>query len=110
MGYGEFGGNGSVHWRVGHEGTRKGDAPREHKRGKGHYYAADPIPNDEVGVGKGAPAGHMRLDVMYDYPADAQAALHSISVQGSSLVLFVKANTATPPKGADVPAQIRISW
>ncbi len=107
MGYGEVGGNGSVHWRVEHQGTNKGSykAPK-----KGKHTGVDPIPNSDVGGGTGAPAGHFRLEVRYDYPADAQAALQSVQVQGSSLVMFVKANTATPPAGVDVPAQIRVSW
>jgi hypothetical protein len=48
--------------------------------------------------------------VLYDYPADAQAALASIQVQGSSLVLFVKSNTDDPDANGDVAPQIRVSW
>ena len=107
MGYGEVGGNGSVHWTTDHEGSSKGTykSPK-----KGKHKGVDPIPNSYIGVSKGAPAGHFRLDVMYDFPADAQAALNSIQVQGSSLVLFVKSNTDDEDAEGNVPAQIRVSW
>lgn len=106
MGYGEVGGNGSVHWTMTHEG----DEGTYKSPKKGKHKGVDPIPNSEIGVGKGAPAGHFRLDVIYDYPADAQAALNSIQVQGASLVLFVKSNTDDEDAGGNVPAQFRISW
>lgn len=107
MGYGEVGGNGSVHWTMEHEGTNKGKykSPK-----KGKHKGVDPIPNSQIGTTKGAPAGHLRLDVLYDYPADAQAAIASIQVQGSSLVLFVKSNTDDPDANGNVVPQIRVSW
>ena len=107
MGYSEVGGNGSVHWLIEHEGTDKGKykSPK-----KGKHQGADPIANSEIGTTKGAPAGHLRVDVMYEYPADAQAALKSIQIQGSSLVLFIKSNTADEDKDGNVVPQIRVSW
>ena len=107
MGYSEVGGNGSVHWKIEHQGKDKGSYKSP---AKGTHKGVDPIPNNEIGTGKGAPAGHLRLDVMYDYPADAQAALASIQVQGSSLVLFVKSNTDDEDENGDVVPQIRVSW
>ena len=108
MGYGEFGGGGSVDWQVNHENPAHG-APAAAAGGQAS--ARDPIAVGNMGVTKGAPAGHFRVEVMYASPADAAAALKSISVQGASIVLFVKSNTAAPPAlPARMPPQVRVSW
>jgi hypothetical protein len=106
MGYGEFGGNGSVHWQVRHEAVPGRIDPPANGRSKGK----DPIESGEMGTSKGAPAGHFRVDLIYTSPADAQAALQSAAVQGASLVLFVRANTIETPAETWAPAQIRVSW
>jgi hypothetical protein len=105
MGYGEFGGGGSVDWEVNHE-TGGGAPTTSPGRAKGH----DSKALADMGRDKGAPAGHFRVEVMYASPADAAAALQSAAVQGASLVLFVKSNTAMPGGGATSPPQIRVSW
>jgi hypothetical protein len=106
MGYGEFGGGGSVEWEVNHENTAHTPPPTSAGKANGH----DSISVADMGVKKGAPAGHFRLEVMYGSPADAAAALTSIAVQGASLVFFVKSNTAVPGGGAKNPPQVRVSW
>ena len=106
MGYGEFGGGGSVDWEVNHENN--GHAHPGHGPGKANSH--DPIPVADIGVTKGAPAGHFRVEVMYVSPADAAAALKSIAVQGASLVFFVRSNTAVAAPPAKNPPQIRVSW
>lgn len=101
MGFVEVGGDGSVHWRVDHEKKFPGDHTKaeNHKKGDGE----NKIPPAEIGEG----SGNFRLEVIYDYPADAQAALNSVVVQGSTLVLYVKSNTAQVDP---VPAQVRVKW
>jgi hypothetical protein len=109
MGYGEYGGGGSVKWKVEHEAhSNSGAADNKvtpDAAGGKKCSGFDPIPASEMGVGKGAPAGHFRVEVMYNSSADADAARKSAAVQGSSLVLFVKANS-----GAAHTPQIRVSW
>ena len=107
MGYGEFGGGGSVDWQVNHENPAHG-APAAAAGGlaSGH----DPIAVGNMGVSKGAPAGHFRVEVMYASSADAAAALQSVAVQGASVVLFVKSNTAVPAPAARNAPQVRVSW
>jgi hypothetical protein len=106
MGYGEFGGGGSVDWEVNHENTSHPAPPTSAGKANGH----DSIPVANMGLLKGAPAGHFRVEVMYASPADAAAALQSIAVQGASLVLFVKSNTAVAGPPAKNPPQVRVSW
>ena len=112
MGYGEFGGNGSVHWRIGHEGREIGEAPKRRPgKREGHYVGRDPIPNNEVGITNGSKkAGYFRVDITYPDAAQAEAAARLIEVQGNSVVMYVKANTATPAPGAEAPTQVRVSW
>jgi len=106
MGYGEFGGGGSVDWEVNQENTTHPVPPTSAGKASGR----DPIPVADMGGKKGAPAGHFRVEVMYASAADAAAALTSIAVQGASLVFFVKSNTAVPGGGAKNPPQVRVSW
>lgn len=101
MGYVEVGGNGSVHWRVDHEKKYPGDHTKSanHKNADGK----NKIPPSQIGGG----SGNFRLEVIYEYPADAQAALNSLVMQGSTLVLYVKSNTAIADP---VPPQIKVIW
>ena len=116
MGYGEFGGGGSVDWTVDLEDVNA-KAPRT-ERGKttGH----DSTPPPDMGIKKGAPAGHFKLEVIFDSVADALAAQKTVAVHGATLVLYVKSNTdegkkgkdqeKSYPKGGRYPAQVRVSW
>jgi hypothetical protein len=106
MGYGEFGGGGSVDWEVSHENPGHPAPGTSPGKANGH----DSKSIADMGLSKGAPAGHFRVEVMFASPADAAAALTSAGVQGASLVLFVKSNTAVPGGGAKNPPQIRVSW
>jgi hypothetical protein len=106
MGYGEFGGGGSVDWEVNQENAGH-PAPASTP---GRANSRDPIAVAAMGLAKGAPGGHFRVDVMYDSPADAAAALSSIAVQGATLVLFVRSNTAVAVGPARNPPQVRVSW
>jgi len=110
MGYGEFGGGGSVSWKVEHEENNKGQTNHSAGKADGH----DTIPVAEMGKKKQAPDGHFRVEVMYHSPSDAQAAQQSVVVQGSSLVFYVKANSGQGANNAggheNYPPQIRVSW
>ena len=110
MGYGEFGGNGSVHWRVDHENNDGVEDPEKDGSKKVRVKGKDPIPSADIGTKYGGPSGHFRLDVIYGSSADAQAALNSMVVQGANLVLYVKANTAAVPANQLAPPQIRVRW
>ena len=101
----EVGGNGSVHWRVKHPGHDVDSAPpANQKRGE------DPTDSSSIGGGgTGAPTGHFRVEVIYGNPSDAAAAKGTIQVQGSSLVFFVKANSAKAGKYS-APPQIKVNW
>jgi hypothetical protein len=106
----EVAGNSSVKWSVVHE-DKDGTKPIPHK--KPHPYqveAVDDVDFTEMGVRVGAPAGHFKVSINYEYPADAQAARNSVMVQGSSLVLFVKAVDRTNDQNQNVPSEISISW
>ena len=102
MGYGEFGGGGSVDWVVDNENVNT-----EVRTEKGKAYSRDPIPLSDLGVKKGAPAGHFKIEVLFNTAADAFAAQQSVAVHGATLVLYVKANTAEARR---YPAQVRVSW
>lgn len=106
MGYGEYGGGGSVNWKVDHE-TNNGNV---NNPGGGNKKADgfDPIPRNQMGVSKGAPEGHFKVEVFYGTPSDAEAARRSVTVRGSTLVFYVQANSI--PNGQPIPPQIRVSW
>src|SRR5258706_11233305 len=89
MGYGEFGGGGSVDWTVDLEDVNA--KPPRTDRGKttGH----DITPLADMGTKKGAPSGHFKVEVIFDSVADALAAQETVAVHGATLVLYVKSNT-----------------
>jgi len=109
MGYGEYGGGGSVSWKVDHE-TANGNVNNPgggNKKADGH----DPVPRNQMGLSKGAPEGHFKLEVFYNSESDADAARKSVSVAGSTLLLYVRSNTGGNPGGNPPnPPQIRVSW
>lgn len=98
MGYGEFGGNGSIHWKIGH-GVGNGSP-----FGSG----ADPIPNANVGQGHGR-QGTLRIEITYADAATALKAYQEAAPRDNVIVLHVPANTGTYPKG-DVPTQVAVKW
>ena len=104
MGSVEVGGNGSIDWRVDHKDSNKKDIEAKDDKAKGR----DPINSGDIQP-PGGPKGHFRLDVMFKSAAEAQAALQTATVQGASIVLFVKANSDTAPK-YQAPAQFAITW
>lgn len=116
MGYGEFGGGGSVDWVVDHEDANAKPPRTDKGRTTGH----DEVAVQNMGLRKEAPAGHFRLEVIFDSVADAFAAQKTIAVHGATLVLYVKSNTDGGKKSKDqekslleggrYPAQVRVSW
>jgi hypothetical protein len=105
MGYGEFGGNGSIHWRIKHEEGKGGGGAPAHS-----FNGADPIANQNVGGSHGRP-GNFRIEIAFDSPQAATTAYEAARPQGSSIVLHVRANNAPePPAGQQVPTQISVKW
>jgi hypothetical protein len=98
MGYGEFGGNGSIHWKIGH-GIGNGSS-----FGSG----ADPIPNANVGQGHGK-QGEFQIEITYATADAAQKAYAAAAPRANVITLNVVANTGNYPKG-DVPTQIAVKW
>jgi hypothetical protein len=104
MGSIEVGGNGSVDWRVDHKDSNKKDIEAKDEKAKGR----DPVKSGDIQPPDG-PKGHFRLDVIFKSVQEAQAALQSATVMGTSIVLFVKANSDPAPK-YEAPTQIAVNW
>jgi hypothetical protein len=104
MGLVEVGGNGSIDWRVDHKDPNKKDIVKDTHKAKGR----DPVPSGDIEA-PGGPKGHFRVDVIYASVTEAQAALQNAIVQGTSIVLYVKANSDKAPK-YEAPTQIAVNW
>jgi hypothetical protein len=128
MGYGEVGGNQSVHWRIVHEdsdgapkrlnrhekdGTPEPDTIKFGHDVEGH----DSIRYEQIG-NKQTPFGdprpqYFRVRLRYQSEAEAEAARQQarvVTVNGTAfLVLDVLAINRKNPKG-DPPAEVRIDW
>jgi hypothetical protein len=104
MGSVEVGGNGSIDWRIDHEDPKKTDIVVKGDNAMGR----DPVPSRETQP-PGGPKGHFRLDVIFNTAMEAKAALETASVQGTAIVLFVRANSEKAEK-YQAPAQFAINW
>lgn len=104
MGLVEVGGNGSIDWRVDHHDSNKRDIEMNQSKAKGR----DPIASGDIQP-PGGPKGHFRVDIIYATVTEAQAALQNAVVQGTSVVLYVKANSDPAPK-YQAATQISVNW
>lgn len=93
MGGGEFGGNGSVYWRVETPAAVPG---------------VDPIPFTQIGAQKGH-TGLFRIRLRYSTPADAAAGKAGATLNGPFLILDVPAINRPNPN-VNPPWEIRIDW
>ena len=109
MGFGEYTGNGSVHWSVvHHNGTARPGAIR----------GRDPISFQDIGVdaARGLTAGKFRVRLRYGSLAEANQALSVASVTQDSgnyfLVFEVPAVNRPEDKvePADPPSEVRVDW
>jgi hypothetical protein len=118
MGWGDFGSNGSVHWRITYDDS-KDDADHVHydarKRHPGQPSDAAGVARDDrpaIGAGKAEP-GSFRVIARFESPSAATSALGRAKVVGSTLVLEVPCFPYRPeppdPKRRD-DWEVTVDW
>lgn len=126
MGYGEVGGNGSVHWRIEHHtagGAKKninhttGSSPGNEQVtvAAGDASGKDSLPVGDVGTKPGHP-GRFLVTLRYRTMAEASMAGSWVAQNvrpgpgGYYLTITVPAITTRPEPTVDLPYEIRIDW
>jgi hypothetical protein len=113
MGWGDFGSNGSVHWRIHHhdlpDGPVNGSGIDEHKR-----HPVDTQTGPRIG-GEKAPkpdhSGKFRVTARFQTPAAAQSALNAAKVVGNDVVLDVSVwPTMKNSAGAFTLPEVTVDW
>jgi hypothetical protein len=126
MGFGEYLGNVSVHWVVGHEDLKGQAVPLAAKAGqpghpkKGHdvhvdkaVHGKDPVALEDIGRRKGH-TGRFRVRLRFERMQDAReaaAAAQSVMFEDGMYVLVldvpvIKRNDAADPP----PSEVRVDW
>ena len=112
MGFGEFGSNGSLHWKVGHS-----DDPAVPPLIKG----IDPIPKDKIGEGTGGGQakkhkGYVRVRLRFASASEAREALSVIvakisapDADGYHAIIDVPAIKRNK-EDDDLPWEVRVDW